>query len=485
MKPWPLFIGIIVILAMFCSPGLAVISKSDLIAQYEAGQFWEPANPTPSPTPTVIPTTVPTGTGTGTICVSSRPDGASVYLDGEYKGVAPDPNPGAAMVYTSQLGDNGNAYNALTGIPAGPHQLKFTKEGYKDYSKSVTVTGGETIYVYARLQISPDPTPTPTVIPTPVPTQAPPEWSSPVVPSTKPIPTPTPASGTGTFEITSTPTGAPVYLDGVYKGVTPIVITGVSGSSHILRVTLGGIDYSALITRSIFGWSSTSGGARFSFGNSHTITGPIYFHVTNQGISIWAHDPTTPIGKPNIYLYSDRDLTAQVRLAPEEAITVSDPVYQPGKGWQAEIRNGTLNGNGDFLFYEGTGPDSGWQKEEGYIIHASSREQDMASMLGPYGFNEKETSEFIEYWASHLVEDVDFVFYPQETDAVERVMPLSVSPKPDHVMRIWFYAEPLVSIPEPVTSPERIIREGFYVVEWGVIIDDEYWINHSAASSEV
>ena len=189
--------------------------------------------------------------------------------------------------------------------------------------------------------------------------------------------------------------------------------------------------------------------------------------------------------KPNIYLYSNHDFIAQVRLAPENAITISEPVYQPGKGWLAQIHDGSLNGNGDFLFYESVVPDSVWQKEEGYVICAAYREQDMASLLGQYGFNEKETVDFIEYWASHLVGDVDYVFYPQETDAVNEVMPLSVSPKPDHVMRIWFYAEPLVSAPEPVTSPERIVREGFYVVEWGVIINGQYWINHSPASSEV
>jgi hypothetical protein len=145
-------------------------------------------------------------------------------------------------------------------------------------------------------------------------------------------------------------------------------------------------------------------------------------------------------------------------------------VYQPGKGWRAEIRNGSLNGKGDFLFYEAMVNDSGWQKEQGYIIRADYREQDMTSILGRYGFNKKETVEFIEYWSQHLAEDVDFVFYPQETGAVDRVMPLYISPEPDHVMRIWFYAEPLVSAPEPVKSPEKIIREGFYVVEWGVMI---------------
>jgi hypothetical protein len=184
----------------------------------------------------------------------------------------------------------------------------------------------------------------------------------------------------------------------------------------------------------------------------------------------WKTIPDIPVAKPNIYLYSDRDLTAQVRLAPEEDITVSEPAYQPGKGWLAEIRNGSLNGDGDFLFYEGLVPDAGWQKQEGYVIRAAYREQDLAEMLQQYGFNEKETAEFVDYWTQHLTDDVDYVFSPQETETVDRVMPLSINPEPDHVMRIWFYAKPLASIPKPVTSPEKIVREGFYVVEWGVMI---------------
>jgi len=51
MKPWPLLIGIVVILALVCSPALA-ISSSDLIAQYR-GQS--------APTiPTVVRPTIPT-----------------------------------------------------------------------------------------------------------------------------------------------------------------------------------------------------------------------------------------------------------------------------------------------------------------------------------------------------------------------------------------------------------------------------------------
>jgi hypothetical protein len=155
---------------------------------------------------------------------------------------------------------------------------------------------------------------------------------------------------------------------------------------------------------------------------------------------------------------------------------VSEPEYQPGRGWRAEIRNGSLNGAGDFLFYEAVVPDSGWQKKEGFAIRAADREQDMASMLGHYGFNKKETVEFIDQWANHLLDNVDYASYPQGTGAVDRVMPLFINPRPDQISRIWFYAKPLVSAPETGTTPEKIVREGFYVVEWGVVIRDEYRI---------
>ena len=297
--------------------------------------------------------------------------------------------------------------------------------------------------------IRPAPDPTPTVIPTTMPTQAPSNCSYPPCMHYDPVPyDPVP---------TQTPLIQAIQVSRIF-----------SPSEHSIQISVSytKIKSSYLDSLSVFvPKKPVMPFSDNSFRDDARVDGPIK--------------------KPNIYLYSDRDLTAQVQLTPEKAITASEPAYQPGKGWLAQIRDGSLNGNGDFLFYEAIVPDSGWQKEEGYVIRAAYREQDMVAMLGPYGFNEKETVEFIEYWASHLIGDVDYVFYPLETDAVEQVMPLSVRPKPDHVMRIWFYAEPLITAPKPVTSPERIIREGFYIVEWGVFIDDEYEINHSAASSEV
>jgi hypothetical protein len=139
-----------------------------------------------------------------------------VYLDGEYKGVTPGQHTPGAIQFTGPL--------ELT-VSAGSHQLKVTKEGYQDYTTSVIVIGGEETSVTAYLV----PTSPPSwVVPTSIPTKTPT-----IVPTTAPTQV---SLGTGTLKVTSIPTGAPVYLDGVYKGVTPITITGVSYGLHQLKV---------------------------------------------------------------------------------------------------------------------------------------------------------------------------------------------------------------------------------------------------------
>ena len=404
MKTWPLIIGILVILALLCSPVLA-ISKSDLISQYQKGAYSGQTPPTsiptshtpswyitPTPTPVwgpIIPVPTPVSTPipipVGSISVISDPAGALVYLDGSYKGDTPITISGVPAKSLTDVTDWSKAYSSYIG--SGKHQIKLTNRGYQDYITTVTVEAGQITSVIITL--------------------------------------------------------------------TPVSVTKTSADGNFNEWK------GYLINKLI----------------NETKAEDSYETITFE-------DSTSKSGKPNIYLYSNRDLTARVQLTPEKAIIVSEPVYQLGKGWRAEIRNGSLNGIGDFLFYEAVVPDSVWQKERGYVIRAAYREQDMASMLGRYGFNEKETAEFIDYWASHLLENVDYEFSPQETGAVERVMSLSISPEPDHVMRIWFYAEPLVSAPEPVISPEKIVREGFYVVEWGVVIKDKYRIYSSPSCPE-
>jgi hypothetical protein len=426
MKPRPRLVGVIIILALLCSPVLA-ISQSDLISQLRSQ-----------------------GAGTGTLSVTSSPVGAEVYLDGVLKGTTCGEQKSILFLGIYPWNEWHYQPVTITGVPFGLHNLRVTLSGYEDYSSWVIIPNDKEVHVKLKVQSGSTtiPTTVPTTIPTTVPTLTP--TTVPTIVPTGQVPL---VVKTGTVSVSSTPTGARVSLDGVDRGTTPVTITGVSTGLHLLKVTLSGYeDYST----------------RFFLVSGKTVS------VTLERGRIEFHEETTIDANRNTYLLCERERSAAERLFAEGAITASDPPYRPGIGWIAEIRNGSLNGAGDFLFYEALGHDSGWQKQEGYVIRGAYREQDMASMLGEYGFNEKETDEFIEYWACHLAGDSDYVLYPQETNAVNQNMPLSVIPEPDHVSRIKFYAEPLVSAPEPVTDPEQIVREGFYVVEWGVTLREEF-----------
>ena len=67
---------------------------------------------------------------TGILIVTSSPDNAQVYIDGQL---------------------NGNTPSTLYNFPVGKHDLIVKKEGYMDFEKSVTITAGRTEEQYASL----------------------------------------------------------------------------------------------------------------------------------------------------------------------------------------------------------------------------------------------------------------------------------------------------------------------------------------------
>ncbi|MCX6698413.1 MAG: PEGA domain-containing protein, partial [Methanomicrobiales archaeon] len=109
---------------------------------------------------------------TGSINAQSTPSGATIVLDGMNKGTTPA---------------------TLTGISAGSHTVVLKKNGYTDYTTSVSVIEGKTASVSATL---------------------------------------TGQQTTGSINAQSTPSGATIVLDGMNKGTTPATLTGISAGSH-------------------------------------------------------------------------------------------------------------------------------------------------------------------------------------------------------------------------------------------------------------
>lgn len=124
---------------------------------------------------------------TGSVDVVSYPSGASVYLDGVYHGQT-------------------NSWDALDipNVAPGDHSCVLTLGGYYDYVTTLTVSAGRTTSLVATL---------------------------------KDLPTSNPS---GQVAVVSAPSGAGVYIDNVYRGITPLTVRDVPRNSHTVLIRLPG-----------------------------------------------------------------------------------------------------------------------------------------------------------------------------------------------------------------------------------------------------
>ncbi len=179
--------------------------------------------------------------------------------------------------------------------------------------------------------------------------------------------------------------------------------------------------------------------------------------------------------KPVIYLYPQEKIKASVKVAPNGGMTFSEPQY---KGlWDVVAEpSGKLTVDGqpyDYLFWEGIGKDLSWPSE-GFVVEKDELEKFFSDSLKKLSLNDDEIYDFNEYWIGRLsTSDYWQISFIDEED-FDAVAPLSVSPKPDTVIRVMIYAKPLSS---PVSIKEQRLdgkkREGFTVVEWGGAVFDK------------
>jgi len=114
----------------------------------------------------------------GSIAITSIPSGAEVYIDGLLRGMAP-------TIFPEVL--------------PGNHQVTLSIKGYDDWSHIVSVGSGRMSAINAEL-----------------------------------IATET----SGSLAVISNPPGAEIFIDGNFKGVSPVTITGLSPGTHTVLLTL-------------------------------------------------------------------------------------------------------------------------------------------------------------------------------------------------------------------------------------------------------
>ena len=179
--------------------------------------------------------------------------------------------------------------------------------------------------------------------------------------------------------------------------------------------------------------------------------------------------------KPNIYLYGDAGTELNVTFTEEELLIKVLPEYQDT--WNCVIEeDGSLTVDGQeglpYLFYECKTFPALMQTETGFVITPEGRAAQLEELMISYGFNEQETQDFVEYWDEHLDPETTYYVFPQETETVDKAMPIEADQERlESYYRIWFYflEEGTTEKPAPCTiHPVR--HDGLSLIEWGVIL---------------
>jgi hypothetical protein len=181
--------------------------------------------------------------------------------------------------------------------------------------------------------------------------------------------------------------------------------------------------------------------------------------------------PAVECGKPVIYLYPQETTDVSVQVAPTGGFTITEPAYN--NGWKvkatpdSELYNYADKQTYPYLFWEGHGYNY-QMPNAGFVVKKEEVKNFLEKKLAKLGLIQKEYDEFIEFWLPKMqAKPYYFITFVPQND-FDKIAPLSVSPKPDTIIRVFMDFQGLdnfVRVPEQkIVTP---IRKGFTVVEWG------------------
>ena len=231
----------------------------------------------PGETSNVYATLVP-NTQYGSISVTSLPVGASLYVDTIYQGL------------TNQIVGN---------LAVGSHTVTLKKSGYKDFSQTATVNNAQTTSLSVTLS---------------------------------PLSSPT----TGDLDVSSTPYGASVYLNGDYQGETrssgPLYITSlVPGTYTTVLKKSGYQDYTT--TAKIVAGTTAQVAAVLQPASAKPTTASAEIYSQPSGADIYinnAYKGVTPLSFENVPIDATKTYTIEIRMQGYKTYTDSGSI-SPGQ----------------------------------------------------------------------------------------------------------------------------------------------------------
>ncbi|MBO5476419.1 MAG: hypothetical protein J6A15_01530 [Clostridia bacterium] len=179
---------------------------------------------------------------------------------------------------------------------------------------------------------------------------------------------------------------------------------------------------------------------------------------------------TATVEKPIIYLYPEEKQRINVKLEKKGILTCTYPKYNDG--WNVIASpDGTLeddNGRKYYALYWEGKYNVEIDKNIGFCVKGEETIKFLEEKLEKLGLTEREAQEFIVYWLPKLENNKYNYIYFMQTEEVNKISNLDISPSPDTLIRILMAFKPLtkeIEVKEQqIATPKR---EGFTVVEWG------------------
>lgn len=178
----------------------------------------------------------------------------------------------------------------------------------------------------------------------------------------------------------------------------------------------------------------------------------------------------TPAAKPIIYLYPKKKEKVNVKVSKKEILTHTYPKYNDGWNVIAEP-DGTLEDDTGrkyyALYWEGLYK-AEVDKSKGFCVKGEDTIKFLEEKLAILGLNEREAQEFIVYWLPQLESNKYNYIYFKQTEEVNKITELDITPKPDSLIRVLMVFKPLnkeIEVEEQELKTPT--RDGFTVVEWG------------------
>lgn len=175
--------------------------------------------------------------------------------------------------------------------------------------------------------------------------------------------------------------------------------------------------------------------------------------------------------KPIIYIYPDKEMDLTIKLKNDKLLTHTYPKYSGS--WNIHVdTDGNIydyktNKNYYALYWEAF-DNSEININEGFVIEGKDMVSFLEEKLKYLGLNDREINEFIIYWIDKLENNKYNYIKFRNTDEINKYMPLEFSENPDTLIRIIMDYKPLdekINVSEQ--KLEKVMRNGFTVVEWG------------------